>query len=150
LVLSGEIGPLNLISGAMIAQFSLMIILFISELCVRSHQDPIFDLVTIFLISIISLALLGMSDVFTGVWGPLFGGLSGWIEWKSSMFYFFLLDISLASFLVFITGGSDRSPYQSIYFLIPTLAIFLRESVKHVIIYTILTNLLQFACQCTH
>jgi hypothetical protein len=79
-----------------------------------------------------------MSDVFTALWGPLLGSLSGVIDWEFAMLAFFLANLGLSTFLVFWTGGSHRSPFQSLYFLMPTLAIFLREGAGRVWLYTVL------------
>ena len=65
------------------------------------------------------------------VWGNLF-------QWHSlvySSLVAFILDIAWVSIMVRMTGGSTVSAYSPIYFMLPPLAIFLRESQFHIIVY---------------
>ena len=50
----------------------------------------------------------------------------------------FILDIVVLTIFVIGTGGGKNSPFQPIYFLLPTLAIFLHAPVGRVVTYLVL------------
>jgi hypothetical protein len=74
------------------------------------------------------------------IWLPLFNQ-EEWrspITWSHALLITFVLDILVGTYFVFGTGGSRESPFQALYFLIPTLAVFLREPVSRVVFYVTL------------
>jgi hypothetical protein len=141
------VGAINVIAGAMIAQVSMLAIMFVGGLVIRrSDMDtrytgrPTFSNYAwlILALALFSLALLGTSDAFSSVWSPLLAQTIGSIASSSvALLWVFLLDICVLTILVFGTGGRD-SPFQPIYFLLPTLAIFLHESSGRVVVYLLL------------
>jgi hypothetical protein len=52
----------------------------------------------------------------------------------------FLLDVFCSALLVHLTGGSFKSPFTPVYFILPAMAFFLRESPRRVILYTFLIS----------
>ncbi len=53
----------------------------------------------------------------------------------------FILNIICVTILVFLTGGGSESVFSPIYFIVPALAIFLREPLGRVITYLIAVSL---------
>lgn len=93
-------------------------------------------------LALISLGLLGASDAFSSLWAPLLQQPVGWLtSWSTALLWVFLLDIAVLTILVFSSGGGQDSPFQPIYFLLPTLAIFLHEPAGRVITYLALVAL---------
>lgn len=142
------VGPVNVVGGAMIAQVSMLAIMFVGGLIVRrSDMDThltrrpslSYHAWLILALALISVGILGTSDVFSAVWAPLLQRPVGWFTSASTaLLWVFLLDIIVLTVLVFATGGGQDSPFQPIYFLLPTLAIFLREPSGRVVTYLVL------------
>jgi hypothetical protein len=84
----------------------------------------------LFIVFIVSIIVLMLSDTMYGlVWGPFFQGIGlNTISTNTSVSIVFVTDLILISHLIYITGGSDESPYTSMLLTIPALAIFLRLS----------------------
>ena len=146
---NGTLLPVNLVGGAMVAQVSLLSIIFIGGLLVRRSDRVarLWDRPTLAGFAWLTLALalgtlgaLGTTDAFSEVWSPLFGpeNLAPFLSWSQALLLTFVLDIVVISILVVRTGGGQNSPFQSLYFLIPTLAVFLREPTKQVLLYLVL------------
>jgi hypothetical protein len=86
-----------------------------------------------------TVGTLALSEELMHTWQPLlssprFQGLS----WNHAVLVVFIADIVGLTYLVAGTGGSAASPFQPIYFLIPTLALLLREPSSHVGLYAVL------------
>ncbi|HEX5412670.1 MAG TPA: hypothetical protein VFZ27_12545 [Terriglobia bacterium] len=88
-----------------------------------------------------SLGTMGMllfSDQFSVLTRPLFSGIQiGLIRWPTAILWVFIADIACTAILVLLTGGSYGSPFTSVYFILPALAFFLRESPQRVLAYTL-------------
>jgi hypothetical protein len=85
---------------------------------------------------------LFFSDQLSNIWKPLFSGiLFVEIKWEIAIVIAFLGNIIFVSLMVYFTGGSMRSPFSPIYFILPALAIFLREPGKNILLYLILVIL---------
>lgn len=147
-----SVSPVNIVAAAFIIQFSLMLIFAFSALffgAQRKHYmgdtEPTTDRElsrTVLVLSLVTIGLLVFSDEFSNVWKPLFRdfAFSG-IKWSQALFLIFILDIVWVSIMVWKTGGSVVSACSPIYFILPALAIFLRESSSHIIIYVFLVIL---------
>lgn len=82
-----------------------------------------------------------MGDDFYSTWGPILGNLAlPTIPRDYSFFAVFALDIVFVTVLIFRTGGTKRSPFTSVLFLLPSLAIFLREPVLRFLFYSIVVG----------
>ncbi len=144
--------PINIAAGALIAQFSLLVIMFSAAIILKRGEmyTPAYRRETsysslswiILSLTLITIGFLVFSDEISNVWNPVFGTMqfSG-IKWSTSLFMMFTFDISYVSFLVALSGGSQRSPFSPIYFLLPALAIFLREPLSRIIFYLICISL---------
>lgn len=78
------------------------------------------------------------SDDFSVIWKPVLGGTSiPTIKTSIAMQVMFIGDISAISYLTWLTGDSQSSPFTTIYFILPALAIFLREPFGRVTFYTV-------------
>jgi len=149
---------INLTLAFLITQFILLAIIFSGVYVLFSGvetqrntenptevtHNPLFDLPPLFgLFALATLACLVFSEAILENSQPAFGelklsGLSTW--WAFTIV--FILDIIGVSFLIFVTGGSRNSPFSSVLFLIPTLAIFLREPPSKFLTYAFLSAVL--------
>ncbi len=76
---------------------------------------------------ILTFPALFISESMFKIWQPLFQGLSiPTVSTHNSVFYVFIINLILASYLVWRSGGVQNSPFTSVLFTIPALAIFLR------------------------
>lgn len=130
-----------IIAGAAIAQLSLIAIMAVAAFMVSAaerHSIGCFPYVVLFT-AIITIIPLMFTRGYSGTWGQLVGvaGEVG-ISRSISMLIVFLVDIVAVHALVWSTGGSRESPFQAVYFLLPTLAIFLREPLGHLMLYLVL------------
>jgi hypothetical protein len=147
-----SVSPVNVVAAAFIIQFSLMLIFAFSALFLgaqRKHYmgepEPTTDRGlsrTVLVFSLVTIGLLFFSDGLSNVWKPLFQkfDFSG-IKWSRVLFLIFILEIVWVSIMVWKTGGSVVSACSPIYFILPALAIFLRESSSRIIIYLFLVIL---------
>ncbi|MCX5800893.1 MAG: hypothetical protein NTX17_05840 [Candidatus Eisenbacteria bacterium] len=143
------IGPVNLVAAALITQLSLAAIVFLAVLVLQSGDLPVtvsqrparsvgLHLVTL-AAALITVGLLVFSDEYSTIWRPLFGTSShSGVPWSWALFFVFLLNILWITVLVVTTGGSESSPFGPIYFLLPALAIFLREPLHRAGLYLLL------------
>ena len=149
----GKIGPETIISAAFIAQIAVLLIVLIGSLFRINPSDQGITwpsrkrltnpngLILGWLAgsTIITLLVLGLSDAFSAQWLPITRGLqfSG-VPWEWAICTVWIWDISLLGSLVRYTGGAGSSPFTSLFFVFPTIAIFLHESGLRLIIYTAL------------
>jgi hypothetical protein len=94
----------------------------------------------ILVFALVTVAILIFSDAFTKNWGPLFGTPPFGFAAGTAVTSVFIIDTLVVAFLVFKTGGADVSPFTPLFFLLPTIALLLRESRFHVIMYTLLAS----------
>jgi hypothetical protein len=144
------INPINITAAALITQLLLIIIMFVGAIIIRNssnrvHSEPIWNLSgmpwKIITLSLITISCLAFSEEFTNIWKPLFGSSTFFsIKSSNAVLIMFLTDILWVSILVGGTGGSQKSPFSPIFFILPALAIFLRESFTRIIIYSIMIS----------
>ena len=85
--------------------------------------------------TLFTLVPLLLSHGFAPAWRPLVGTLApSAISDGSTMLIVLVVDVLGLSVLVAATGGSQQSPFQAVYFLLPTLALFLRQSPTRVLV----------------
>lgn len=149
--MDATINTVNITGAALLTQFLLTIIMFVAAALVRqgegyiSHNSPsvhqaVHRLPWIILGSaLITVGCLVFSDEFTTVWKPLFGGnaSSPTIRSSNATLIMFVIDIACVAYLVRYTGGSRVSPFSPIYFILPGLAIFLREPYSRIVFYIV-------------
>lgn len=146
------ITPINITSAAMITQFCIVTIIFLAILILRWGEgymffyreriDPAKFLVILLTFTLITMGIINFSDGYSATWTPLFSGLAfRGISWSKAISLVFICDIILISILVSKTGGSVVSCFSPLYFIIPALAIFLREPLSRILLYVFLLTL---------
>lgn len=94
------------------------------------------------LATIVSFAVLLVSDDFYNLWRPLFTGVEiNTIKSSTSISIVFVMDIVITSLLIWSSGGTENSPFTVGLLTIPSLAIFLRESPQHFLTYAVVAAL---------
>ena len=133
----------SIIPTALIAQISILAIMCIGSFLIALDQREAlgagFIILALTLLTIIPLML---TSGYSAFWTPRFGASPDMgIHHSTSMVLMFLLDILALSLFVWKTGGSLNSPFQAIYFLLPALAIFLREPKNRLLLYFVLITI---------
>lgn len=139
----------NITAAAMTTQFCILVIVFVGTLFVRSTEPRISVYVGTkgvrdhlwfqFIFALITIGTLVFSDEFSSFWKPLFGGSSFYIMgWSTALLVVLSFDIIYTFVIVGQTGGSNASPFTPLYFILPPLAIFLRETPRRIVFYTVL------------
>lgn len=138
-----EITTTSIIAAALIAQVSLLgIMAVVSSLVALGYRGRHGFPYVVLLLALGTLVPLMFTEGYSATWAPVLGASSGSaLSRATSMLTVFLADIAAVHILVWRTGGSRQSPFQAIYFLIPTLALFLREPLRHVLLYLALVIL---------
>jgi hypothetical protein len=128
--------PVNVAGATIVVQVCLLTIIGLG-IAFENNSESIIELrhnlkqraygLTLVL-AILSIVAVALSTDFYQVWSPLLGDVSLPTLSRSSAFMVvFMLDIIAVICLVEWTGGSRSSQFTSMLFLIPALAIFLRE-----------------------
>jgi hypothetical protein len=149
--MGSSIAPLNITVAALITQFSIVVIISIGAMILKSGDRyiPIFSKSparnfpwTILFFVLPTIGLLVFSDQLSEVWLPLFGDISfSGVPWSIALLVMFIADILLVTYMVYNTGGSDNSPFNAVFFMLPALAIFLRESGTRIVVYLVLVGI---------
>lgn len=85
---------------------------------------------------LMALVLLIMGEDLYATWGEILGPVAlPTVPRDYTFFAVFVLDIVFVTLLVLRTGGTRNSPFTSVLFLLPTLAIFLREPAWRFLLY---------------
>lgn len=126
--------PVNVAGATIVVQVCLLTIIAIAILVEneteiesrRDRKQRAYGLTVV--LAILTIIAVALSADFYQVWSPLMGDVQLPTFGRSGAFLFvFLLDIIATIMLITWTGGSRSSPFTSMLFLIPALAIFLRE-----------------------
>jgi hypothetical protein len=100
----------------------------------------------LFLILAITFATIGpilATNSFATTWTPVYGAaLHGGLPVDAVKAWVFVLDLALVSVIIGKTGGWKASPFPSLNFSIPAIAILLGDSGFKVAIYTTLLALI--------
>lgn len=143
--------PATIITGSLLAQVLLGVLMFVAASIMQAHQpktamfrdEPIHGEYSwlILILLLVSVAVLVFTSSLSSFWVDLFRNTSfAGIPDKTATLIVFLIDIIITTLLVANTGGSVDSPFQPIFFLIPTLALLLFESSLRVVIYAALVG----------
>lgn len=150
------IQPLNVTGAAFLIQIILLGMLTITVFIMQSGESrlprfperPVPNVRHLaFLIlgfTLFSFAILLASEEVIAVFGRLFEGHGlpiGNFKARSALSIVFSLDILLFGILIYQTGGSKDSPFTPVLFMLPSLAIFLRESPERFVLYAVFTGL---------
>lgn len=145
-----SVNPVNITGAAFIAQFAIIVIMFAGAAILHKGEEktPFYlgrarfsQLVwKIVILTLITIGCLLFSDEFSKIWRPLLEDASVLtLPWRWAVVIMFLCDIIFVTILVFNTGGSKDSAFGPLYFLLPTLAILLREPLGRLVLYVSLT-----------
>jgi hypothetical protein len=146
-----ELTPQTIVTGALYAQISIIVIMaFATALIGKTkgrwdHETYGHRPAILICFIIVTFALLVFSDTYRVVVNPLVAFGTSSFSWTLALRLVFIIDIITVTLLVKGTNGSQNSPFQPLYFLIPTLALFLREPKGRVIFYAILVSV-SFTC----
>lgn len=150
--MTDSVQPVNITAAALIAQFSLVVIMSVAAIVmwraegfVPFHRyDPTSSslAVVILVFALVTIGALVFSDEFSTVWAPLFGATTfPTLSWSTAILLVFTVDILCVAFVVIASGGAQGSPFTPIFFIMPALAIFLREPLWRVLWYLVTVSL---------
>ncbi len=148
--MTDSVSPSNITGAAFIAQFAIIGIIFVGAVILHKQEEsePFHigrsqfsrHVWKILAFALITIGCLLFSDEFSKLWRPLLEDASiPTLPWRLAVVVMFLFDILLVTFLVLNTGGSKESAFGPLYFLLPTLAILLREPLGRLVLYVSLT-----------
>lgn len=146
LMTASPILPTTLAGASIVIQVCLLFITYIAlYLLSKSYSargaaiDSYSSLVAWLLLTLVTIV---MGEDFYAMWGPILGSLSfPKIPRDYAFFAVFILDIIFTTILILRTGGTKKSPFTSVLFLLPSLAIFLREPVSRFLFYSVAVGL---------
>ena len=141
--------PLNIAGGTIVVQLALIVILFLGVWLTESRlvdkqrvNDKQFPLSIIVVTLLLNLTVLVETRAFYVVWSPILGDVSlPTVSDSHGLMMSFCIDLIAVTLLMLYTGGSKESPFTSVLFLIPALAIFLREPPLHFFAYAAYASL---------
>jgi len=149
--MNSGVSPASITAAALTTQVLLLGVILVGAFLQRSGQPegPVYkggllgagsDAWLFAFFCLFTVCLLVFSDQFANFWSPLFGDTHFYVvRWSHALLLVVLLDILFVCGLVQRTGGSPGSPFTPLYFILPPLAIFLRESGGRVLLYTCLS-----------
>ncbi|MGH9864570.1 MAG: hypothetical protein ACRD4H_04075 [Candidatus Acidiferrales bacterium] len=151
--MTSGVNPASITAAAMATQFFILVIVFVGTILVRSTEPRVSVYVGTkgmqdhlwfqFIFALITMGTLVFSDQFSSFWKPVFGSSTFHIMgWSTALLVVLSFDIIYACVIVGQTGGSTISPFTPLYFILPPLAIFLRESPGRILFYTLLVAIL--------
>jgi len=145
--LGNNITGVNVAAAALITQFSIGCILSIAAFILRREQEAkpfweeqLFDSLPwiVLAFTLFTTGLLFFSEPYSSLWKPLFGDVGVLsIRYSLALLLTFLVDVGAIFWLSSLTGGA-YSPFTPVFFILPALAIFLREGFGHVVLYVVL------------
>ncbi len=138
----------TIIDGALLSQVLMVVILFAGAGILtgassktawwkgeRVYPSVWWELLVLILVTAVSLVL---TKTMSSSWGGLFRGTSfHGLSDETALLIVFISDILVVTRLVYLTGGSVGSPFQPLFFFIPTIALLLRESAFRVVGYSV-------------
>lgn len=140
--------PVNISGSLLIVQLFLLIIITLGLFLNRKNSDfekTNFNLYVVIIFAILSIVFVALTVDYYPIWSPILGDLSlPTIERRNAFSFVFGMDLVVMAILISNTGGSNNSPFTSMLFLIPSLAIFLREPPVIFISYSIVAFLIFF------
>jgi len=87
---------------------------------------------------LVTLAFLIATRSFYVVWSPILGDVSlPTFSDSGGLMICFWVDLLAITLLMMLTGGAKESPFTSVLFLVPALAIFLRQPPSHFFMYAV-------------
>lgn len=144
-----DLKPVNVACATIVVQVCLLTIIALGIALERDAQTVIdqhrgrkqraYGLTLV--LAILTIVSVALSSDYYPVWSPLLGDISLPTIARSNAFMLvFLFDIVATIFLIIWTGGTRSSPFTSMLFLIPALAIFLREPPAKFLFYAAIVS----------
>jgi hypothetical protein len=134
--------PIAIIGSTIVIQLALLVILAGGVWFDRTHLGKVTraaNSLLIILLAIVSLVAIVSIDSFSTILAPMFSDVAlPSFSRSTGLRAAFMADFVIVGVLITRTGGSRQSPYTSVLFLLPTLAVFLREPPSAFIFYGIL------------
>lgn len=143
----------TIVSGALLAQVVIGVVMFSAAYILQAASprtaflrgEP--TVVTygteLLVLLLVTLGLLLSTSEMSGSWTALFRNTSfSGISRDIAMPVVFVIDILITARLVHRSGGSLDSPFQPVFFLIPTLALLLYEPSMRIALYSFLVSAL--------
>lgn len=140
--------PVNVTGAIIVVQLCLLIIIALGiftnfERLAKHNKQKSYGATIV--LAVFSLMAVAMSADFYAIWSPILGDVSLPTIARSNAFaWVFSLDIVITILLVLWSGGTMASPFTAILFLIPALAIFLRETPAKFFAYATFVGLYYF------
>ncbi len=137
-----QVQPTTLAGASIVIQVFLLSISFVTlKLLSKSYKAraaAIASYSSLVVWLLLALVVILMGEDLLSQWGPLLGKLSPPpIPRDFAFMAVFILDIIFVTVLILRTGGTKLSPFTSVMFLLPSLAIFLREPVGRFLFYSL-------------
>jgi hypothetical protein len=148
-----NVGPASITAAALVMQFCLSVIISAGAFWIRQQEKKVFRFYQdppnigryAWILQVFALTTIGLivfSDQFSSFWRPLSGDVSFSVfGWTKVLLTVFVLDILCSALLVHLTGGSFKSPFTPVYFILPAMAFFLREPPRRAVAYTLLITI---------
>ena len=140
-----QVSAASITAGALIAQLGIIMIMFVGSLIMRRNEmdEHLYSGVRsystlawwILGYALVSMLILVASDAFASLWAPVFGATPILLDRATATLLVILANSIFSSYLVAKTGGVRSSPFLSLLFLQPTLAVLLREPRGRIILY---------------
>lgn len=141
----------TVIAGALLSQVSMVSILSIGAALLRGAStrtawwkgQRVYHALWLELLALllVSVGCLVFTSTMSAIWSPLFSGTSfSGLSDDTAMVVVFSANIFVVTRLVFATGGSVDSPFQPLFFFIPTIALLLREPSERVVSYSVIVS----------
>jgi hypothetical protein len=151
--MNNAVSPANITAAALMMQILLVLIRFVGITFRKlNEQVPGYNgryvgagphLWMLLSVALVTLGVLVFSEEFAGFWRPLFGDAHFFlIGWSKALLFVLVMDIAFTALVVHETGGSYRSPFTPLCFILPPIAIFLREKEGRIVAYTLFAAIL--------
>ncbi|MFC7297958.1 hypothetical protein [Herminiimonas aquatilis] len=150
------IQPINIAGATIVVQlFTIIIIAIGSAIMKGGIQDiSVYDSLypraayqrvdgDIIWFALLSFVVIVMSAQFFPTWKPILGDMSMYPIAEGITFpLLFCIDLIFVTRIIALSGGAKSSPFSAILFMLPGLAIFLRQPPTLFLIYTLFAILL--------
>lgn len=135
---------INVVGATIVIQVCLIMIMTIGVFLYRrtayaiDHSWRTRPYAALLWLSLLTTLLIVFSDDFYAVWAPMLGDAQLFSVSRGNSFSLvFVTDIVVSGWLIKNTGGANKSPFTTILFLLPSLAIFLREPPLRFCLYAV-------------
>lgn len=142
-----DVQPVGLLGATLAVQLCVMLLVAVTNRVLpqegRLLLRPSCDQAVLWMALTTVFCIVASDDLYR-LTAPMFGDLafSGALSRDTTFGALFVTDLLLVFRLIHVTGGSKSSPFTGLLFLLPTVAIFLREPPTRFLSYAALTAIL--------